>query len=292
MGIGRLWAGAGTLLAAYAGQAGSAFADQGAEQPYLSNWLTQAVNLVGSGHTRFGPQEVDDVYFEYEFWGRKGPLEVYGYIDIPKSLGIGNAADKGIWNDGSPLFMEVEPRLSINHMTGAALRLGPFKEFYVSSNYVFDWGHKGAQRQNTLFLGLGTDVDTHSQLALSLNIYGRYQWQNYGASNEYGWDGYRLKIKYFYPIAPLWGGSLKWIGFANYDFGSDLGSRSHDRTNNSLAATNILNLGYTHWQFSTVARYWHQGGQWRDGRHLDFGDGPFQVSSTGWGYYLIAGYKF
>ncbi|WP_082890389.1 nucleoside-specific channel-forming protein Tsx [Halotalea alkalilenta] len=296
--------GAGATLAAFAplplfaqsddasGETLSYQATDDSRSPYLSDWLNQAVNVVGSGHTRFGPQKVDDLYLEYEFFGRKGPLDVYGYIDFPKFFGIGNAADSGIWDDGSPMFLEVEPRLSIDEMTGRKLGFGPFNEFYIASNYIFDWGHNSDNRQNTLFLGLGTDIDTGTKLGLSANIYARYQWENYGAENENSWDGYRFKIKYFYPLADLWGGSLNWIGFANYDFGSDLGDESPIRTNNSLAATNILSLGYTHWQFSAVARYWHNGGQWKDGTQLDFGDGPFRVSSNGWGYYLIAGYKF
>ncbi|MDQ1212632.1 nucleoside-specific outer membrane channel protein Tsx [Pantoea anthophila] len=27
-------------------------------------------------------------------------------------------------------------------------------------------------------------------------------------------------------------------------------------------------------------------------RELNFGNGPFEVKSTGWGYYLVAGYNF
>ena len=37
------------------------------------------------------------------------------------------------------------------------------------------------------------------------------------------WDGYRFKIKYFVPITDLWGGQLSYIGFTNFDWGSDLG---------------------------------------------------------------------
>lgn len=33
-------------------------------------------------------------------------------------------------------------------------------------------------------MGLGTDIDTGLPMSLSLNVYAKYQWQNYGASNE------------------------------------------------------------------------------------------------------------
>ena len=70
-------------------------------------------------------------------------------------------------------------------------------------------------------MGLGTDIDTGLPMSLSLNVYAKYQWQNYGAANENEWDGYRFKVKYFVPITQLWGGNLSYIGFTNFDWGSD-----------------------------------------------------------------------
>ncbi len=98
------------------------------------------------------------------------------------------------------------------------------------------------------------------------------------------------KIKYFVPITDLWGGQLSYIGFTNFDWGSDLGDDSGNaingiktRTNNSIASSHILALNYDHWHYSVVARYWHDGGQWNDDAELNFGN--FNVRSTGWGGY-------
>ncbi|WP_374222594.1 outer membrane protein OmpK [Escherichia coli] len=44
--------------------------------------------------------------------------------------------------------------------------------------------------------------------------------------------------------------------------------------------------------YSVVARYWHDGGQWNDDAELNFGNGNFNVRSTGWGGYLVVGYNF
>lgn len=141
-------------------------------------------------------------------------------------------------------------------------------------------------------MGLGTDIDTGLPMSLSMNVYAKYQWQNYGAANENEWDGYRFKIKYFVPITDLWGGQLSYIGFTNFDWGSDLGDDSGNaingiktRTNNSIASSHILALNYDHWHYSVVARYWHDGGQWNDDAELNFGNGNFNVRSTGWGGY-------
>ncbi len=58
-------------------------------------------------------------------------------------------------------------------------------------------------------MGLGTDIDTGLPMSLSMNVYAKYQWQNYGAANENEWDGYRFKVKYFVPITDLWGGKAE-----------------------------------------------------------------------------------
>ena len=67
-------------------------AKQGA---YLSGWYNQDLMLIGSKDISFGPRPADDIYLEYEYFGRKGPFELYGYIDLPKILDIGNSHDKG-----------------------------------------------------------------------------------------------------------------------------------------------------------------------------------------------------
>lgn len=83
---------------------------------------------------------------------------------------------------------------------------------------------------------------------------------------------------------------LKGISVEQLDF-----VRIHDiktRTNNSIASSHILALNYDHWHYSVVARYWHDGGQWNDDAELNFGNGNFNVRSTGWGGYLVVGYNF
>lgn len=180
---------------------------------YASDWWHQSVNVVGSYHTRFGPQLNNDVYLEYEAFAKKDWFDFYGYLDVPKFFGAGNSNDKGIWDKGSPLFMEIEPRFSIDKLTNTDLSFGPFKEWYFANNYIYDMGHNSDNRQNTWYMGLGTDIDTHSDVGLSLNVYAKYQWENYGAPNENSWDGYRFKVKYFVPITTLWGGN--WVTLAS-----------------------------------------------------------------------------
>lgn len=99
------------------------------EGAYLSDWYNQDLTLIGSKDISFGPQPADDIYLEYEYFGRKGPFELYGYVDVPKIFNIGNSHDKGVWDHGSPVFMEHEPRISIDYLAGRSLAIGPFKEW-------------------------------------------------------------------------------------------------------------------------------------------------------------------
>ncbi len=64
-----------TLLAAGAVVALSTSFTAGAAEndkpQYLSDWWHQSVNVVGSYHTRFGPQIRNDTYLEYEAFAKK-----------------------------------------------------------------------------------------------------------------------------------------------------------------------------------------------------------------------------
>ncbi|MDY7792734.1 nucleoside-specific channel-forming protein Tsx [Burkholderia ubonensis] len=264
-----------------------------APSPYLSTWFHQSLGVIGSKDIRFGPHRTNDVYLEYEYFGRKGPFDLYGYVDVPRVFGVGNGYDTGVTNKGSPLFSEQEPRVSIDDLVGRRLGFGPFKEWYVAFDWIYDQGHNTAGRQNTLYAGFGTDIDTHTRLMLSANLYVRRQWENYGAANQNSWDGYRAQMKYIYPIGTFHGGNLTYVGFFNYDFGSKLREESggNARTDTAFVSTNVLIYSFKHWRFWTAARYFHNGGQW-NGTELNFGDGPFQNRSTGWGYYASVGYQF
>lgn len=295
IGIAFAWGAAG-LSNAHAEQvdpAAKPAPSQASSSPYLSDWLNQSIGVVGSKNIRFGPYETSDLYLEYEYYGRKGPFDLYGYVDIPRTFDIGSSHDMGITNKGSPLFTEQEPRISIDEVLGRRLAFGPFKEWYLAFDWIYDQGRNTASRSNTLFMGIGTDIRTPGPLLLSANLYVRRQWENYGAPNANSWDGYRAQMKYVYPIGSFGGGFLTYVGYFNYDFGSHLAEKTGgtSRTDDAFVATNVLIYSLERWRFWGAARYFHNGGQW-SGEELNFGQGPFQNRSTGWGYYLSIGYRF
>lgn len=195
--------------------------------------------------------------------------------------------------------MEIEPRFSIDKLTGVDLSFGPFKEWYFAHNYIYDAGTNEGQRQSTWYMGIGTDIETGLPMTLSANIYAKYQGNNYNAANENQWDGYRFKVKYVIPITTIFGGNLNYVGFTNFDFGSDLKEKSggeqqfYSRTNSSIVSTNVLSLVYPHWNFGATLRYFYHGGQFEEGSKAFNSDGDItSIDSTGWAYYLTVGYAF
>ena len=273
-------------------------ADSGSNE-YLSDWWHQSINIVGSNSTRFGPLKRSDLYPEYRAWTHVDWFDFYGYADLPKFFGLGNDNDIGIWDNGSPFFMEIEPRFSIDKLTGLDLSFGPFKEWYFANNYIYDAGTNEGQRQSTWYMGLGTDIETGLPMSLSANIYAKYQGNNYNAANENEWDGYRFKLKYVIPLTTVFGGKLSYVGFTNFDFGSDLKEQSggeqqfYSRTNNSIVSTNVLSLVYAHWNHGATLRYFYHGGQFEEGsKAFDSSGDITSIDSTGWAYYLTVGYIF
>lgn len=83
----------GVLLAASYNASSMADSKNG---EYVSNWWHQSANVMGSYHTRFGPQLNNDVYLEYEAFAKKDWFDFYGYVDVPKFFAVGNTPDRSI----------------------------------------------------------------------------------------------------------------------------------------------------------------------------------------------------
>jgi len=295
-------AGSGQVVAAGSGTPTTVGASGGASAAPLVTtvpavddqpWLHQTVSLINSSLTRFGPYRTGNAYLEYEYYGSKGPFSLYGYVDALKVLNAGTANTSGVWDKGAPIFSEQEPKIALDTLAGKDFELGPFKHIYLATDWIYEMGGSRSSAQNTLYTGLGTDIDTHTPLSLSANIYVNRQFQNYGSANEYSWDGYRFQMNYFYFLGHALGGDWSYAGFFNYDFGSRLREEAGGTTyaDNEFDETNAVIYSRGHLRLVGVARYFHNGGQW-DSSVLNFGSGNFQNRSTGWGYYLEAGYQW
>lgn len=256
-----------------------------------------------SNNIKFSPKKVENAYLEIEYYGQTGPIDWYGYFDAPKYF-MGNENINGVWDRGeatSYLFMEHQPKLSFNRLTGKDLSVGIFKDWFIAADWILDAGNDTLTRQHTLYYGVGTTIDTHTKLGMNVNLYARQQWENYGAANAYqSNDGGRLQVQFFYPIYQFKNGAaLNYFTFSNYDFGSNLGDKTNQaggnylgtRTNEAFVSTHIFSYNTKHFRAYAAGRYFHNGSQFKDGALNNWGN-EFVQNSTGWGYYLGLGYQF
>lgn len=226
----------------------------------------------------------DDTYLEVEFGGRKGIMNLYGYIDLKNFAG---SSDDDSYN-GDNFFAEIKPRFSIDGMTGKDLSVGPFREWYVStwikagdSSNGYGLWHNG--------IGLGTDVDVPWFGTTGLNLLATYKREDYQSSGEGKWDGYSLQWNWFKPLHFFENGTfVSYQGYVTYDFGADEVAEDAGRTKDSLQWYNGI--------------YWHNN-SWAIGYGLkvfnnmaNFDDGSSATGVTqdtsGVGHYFDIGYKF
>lgn len=263
------------------------------------NWFSNNANIVWGDQTRYTPTKTSQLYLEYELMGRQGPFDFYGYVDLPKTFDVGTKSFPSMWDkEGSKLFADLQARLSINALGELGETPGPFKEYFLASTYIGDFGRsKYGNSSQVLWLGAGATVNTYSKLNFDINFYFRRNFTNYGSIHEHRWNGYKFKFNWNYPVASLFNGdgALTYIGFADYDFGLDKAPKdkpSEDiSSNHSFVISNVLDISYKRFHCSGVLRYWHHGGEmtnngivpgWVEGGHLQ---------TNGFGYYIVAGFR-
>lgn len=261
-------------------------------QDRVPNWFLNNVNVVWGQNTRYSPTPANNLYLEYELMGRQGIFDFYGYVDIPKTFGVGKNIE-GVWDKkGGRLFADLQGRMSINGLFGKPRNSNSIiKEYFVALNYIGSFGNPNYyQSGHNIWYGLGTNINTYSKFRLDINFYLRKTFTNYGSSNENSWKGYRIKMNWGYPICSLFNGqgALSYNGFGDYDFGlgkkpkvypsEDIGS------NDALQVSNVLDVSYKKFHLAGVARYWYHGGESRYN-----GGQIMNVKSSGWGYYIVLG---
>lgn len=258
----------------------------------VENWFAHNANIVWGQNTRYGPAKTNNLYLEYELMGRQGIFDFYGYVDLPKTFGVGKNIE-GIWDGhGAKVFADLQGRMSINGLMGKGRNNSFIKEYFVALNYIGNFGAEADfQSAHSLWYGLGATVNTYSKFNLDVNFYLRKTFTNYGSGNEHSWKGYRIKLNWGYPICSLFNGngSLNYIGFGDYDFALDKRPKNRPSddigSNNALQISNVLDFSYKRFHIATVARYWYHGGENR------YNGGSFPVRTNGWGYYIVAGIK-
>ncbi|OOE91054.1 MULTISPECIES: nucleoside-specific channel-forming Tsx family protein [Salinivibrio] len=224
--------------------------------------------------------EKDHNYLEMEFGGRKGVVDLYGYVDI-FDLGEDDSSNNNK-KGASKLFMKLAPRFSIDGITGQDLSFGPVQEVYFSTLFNWDGGNDIV---NNSFWGVGADVELPWFGKVGMNLYGLYD------INNKDWNGYQFSTNWFKPFHFFDNGSfLSYQGYIDYQFGADDTFKGNNQATHGGAMFNGL--------------YWHS-----DNYALGYGlkayndvylfeDGNANNSvgavadSSGISHYLSATYKF
>ncbi|MCH9690899.1 MAG: outer membrane protein OmpK [Gammaproteobacteria bacterium] len=146
-------------------------------------------------------------YFELEFGGRSGIVDLYGYIDV-FDLTESETSDK---KDDPKTFIKLSPRFSLDGITGKDLSFGALKEIYFATLYT---GSGGSSDVNNSFWGFGSDLMVPWFGKVGVNLYGLYD------VNEKAWNGYQLSTNWFKRFFTLSNGSyVAYQGYVDYQFG-------------------------------------------------------------------------
>ncbi|OOF04406.1 nucleoside-specific channel-forming Tsx family protein [Salinivibrio sp. MA607] len=222
--------------------------------------------------------EKDHNYLEMEFGGRKGVVDLYGYVDI-FDLGEDDSSNNNKKGQ-SKLFMKLAPRFSIDGITGQDLSFGPVQEVYFSTLFNWDGGNDIV---NNSFWGVGADVELPWFGKVGMNLYGLYD------INKKDWNGYQFSTNWFKPFHFFDNGSfLSYQGYIDYQFGGDENFKGND-------------IETTHGGAMFNGLYWHSDNYalgyglkaYNDVYLLKDGGKPsLNVDSSGISHYLNATYKF
>lgn len=217
-----------------------------------------------------------DMFFEMEFGGRSGILDVYGFFDVFDVL---NTPQSDLHNEDN-LFLKFEPRISLDGLTKSDLSWGPIKEWYIAN--LFMVADRSFSHQ---YLGVGTDTEVPWFGKTIINLMARYVRENYGAANESRWDGGMLEIAWFKPFYTLADKSfVTYQGYINYFFGATKIADSTDYSDNSLEWFNGLYWHTEHYAAGYGLKYYKDMGLLRSG--------GIAGTTTGFGHYLVVTLKF
>jgi nucleoside-specific channel-forming protein len=286
----------------------NAFAVSVPDNIHSKDFLWLNFHIYHGEDQRGGPFKFDDQYLEVEFGGRSGLFDLYGYVDFKD---IFNNSDSDA-HDGSNVFADIEPRISLDYLLKKDLSVGVIQEWFIAMDLyygdnecaqtcVIDAEAEVPSTTNSsglkiIWLGVGTDMVLPWLGKTGVNFYARHIRENYGASNEDSWDGYALHINWFKPLHTFTDKSfVTFQGYFDYEFGSDLTDDGNEfekafRTDTSLQS--YLGIWYhmpaDHFKIGYGLKVYDNMTQWKDGEVL----GGRVVDTTGAGHYFNLTYAF
>lgn len=252
-----------------------------------SSWAN--LNLYRGIDQRGGPYTFNDTYVELEFGGRYEWLDMYGYIDYLDVLNDPNS-DKHAQEN---FFADFEPRISLDYLLQQDLSFGAVDELFLAFDLYYGEAAPSMNKGlKVLWMGVGSNINIPWLGLSGVNLYARYIDENYGASNEGGFDGYDLHINWFKPLYSF--SDKKFIafqGYADYEFGSKMPQNAFEetyRTGDSFQSYFGFLLHDEKWALGYGLKLCNNMTQWKDGQNLN----GKMTDTTGAAHYFNVTYKF
>ncbi|QSX38122.1 nucleoside-specific channel-forming Tsx family protein [Shewanella sedimentimangrovi] len=220
-------------------------------------------------------------YMEMEFGGRKGIVDLYGYVDV---FNLANESskngDKNPGSGASKLFMKFAPRISLDAVFGKDLSVGPIQEVYFST--LFNWNGSVGDGVNSTFWGVGADVNVPWLGKTGMNLYAYYD------LNNKEWNGYQFSANWFKPFYFFENKSfLSFQGYLDWQFGAD---ENHNEFVPTTSSGGDIFFGL-YWHSDKYALGYGLKG-FKDVYLLEDKGGIVGLETTGWSHYFTATYKF
>ncbi len=224
-----------------------------------------------------------DTYLEMEFGGKKGIVDLYGYIDV---LDIAQA-NYSTMHGSDNFFGEIKPRLSLDSLFKKDLSFLFVEEIYIATAGKF--ADNGLAHYSA---GLGTDINVWGLGKVGVNFYSLYKAEDYGSSAEGKFDGYHVDINWFTPLYTFKNNTfIAYQGYFNYTFGSDNVALDAGRTSTELQTFQGL---YWHSQNYAVGyglKLMDNMAFYKDGTVYDSTTGASH-ETAGAAHYFTVTYKF
>ncbi|WP_260261210.1 outer membrane protein OmpK [Vibrio intestinalis] len=243
------------------------------------------------------PGESSHDYIEMEFGGRSGIFDLYGYIDFFNVLNSDGSDKSG----SDRIFAKINPRMSLDGLTGKDLSFGPVQELYFANQIVINGGgeytyldsngqpmvdgdgniRKADKPTYNIYTGIGSDVMVPWFGKVGVNAYAKYD------MNAKEFNGYQVSLNWFKPFHFFENGSfISYQGYLDYEFGIE-------KTEIAGTPLNSSNGGA---MYNGI--YWHND-QFALGYGLKLynevyglADGGIAGKTSGVAHYIAATYKF
>lgn len=208
----------------------------GAYEPWNYNYVNMSLfqgNNAADGYS----ESIDDRYVEFEGFHRYNLLDMYWFVDF---FDVFDSGSSDMHGTDPNLYGEINPRVSLDGLSGRDLSFWRFKEWFLSYQYDFDDSSYGGGLQRHQ-VGIGNDFRIEGFDYIRMNLFARYHKESYDSNIEDKWDGYLLNAAYgrkLYTFDNGW--NIYFSGWVDYVFEANESAKKTDWSDNSIGTDHSL----------------------------------------------------